>query len=56
MSKKEASRIRMFRVLVVGMLLMVTAVTIMAYFLLRYEETVNFETAVSSTIGAVSMA
>lgn len=46
MSAKETSRIRMFRIMVVGMLLMTMAVTIMAYFLLGAQENRNFETAV----------
>ena len=45
-SAKEASRVKMFRLMVVGMLVMTIAVTIMAYFLLGKEETQNFETAV----------
>lgn len=46
MSKKETSRIRMFRLMVVAMLIMTAAVTIMAKVLLGHEETRNFETAV----------
>ena len=47
MSQKEASRIRMFRVMVAGMLVMTGLVTGIAYYFLTREENRNFETAVS---------
>ena len=45
-SAAEKSRIRMFRIFVVGMLLMTAVVTATAYFFLDREENRNFETAV----------
>ena len=48
MTKKEKDRIRMFRWMVAGMLVMIVGVTVLAYFLLSGEETKKFETAVST--------
>ena len=45
-SRKDASRIRMFRFMVAGMLAMTAAVTVTAFYFLAREENRNFETAV----------
>ena len=50
MTKKEKDRIRMFRWMVAGMLVMIVGVTVLAYFLLSGEETKKFETAVSTVV------
>ena len=51
MTRKEQDRIRMFRWMVGGMLVMIIGVTVLAYFLLSGEETKKFETAVSARKG-----
>ena len=49
-NKRDVERLRMFRVLVGGMLVMTGVVTGIAYYLLGQQEQDNFETAVRSFV------
>lgn len=55
-SSKEASRLRAFRLMVVGMLMMTGIVTIMAFLLLSREETNKFETVFRQFASALANA
>lgn len=52
-SKRDTERIRMFRILVAGMLIMTGVVTGIAYYLLGKQEEENFETAVRTPLLAL---
>jgi len=54
LSDKEGGRIRMFRFMVGGMLVMTAVVTVTAFIFLTREENKNFETAVSAVLSGPS--